>query len=81
MLVAMLAYANELLPALGIALPMSSDGAYFLFYGLYILAQCALFWAFGSHVHTTFAVAYETLREQGESILPNPQNNPWNEQQ
>ncbi len=80
-LAAMLAYVPEFLAAIGIVLPISNDGAYFLFYGLYIAAQCALFWAYGGYVHTTFAVAYETLRENVQNQFPNPGNTPWREEQ
>ncbi len=68
-----LAYCDQLLPLLGISLPIPADGAYFLFYGLYVAAELALFWRFGSHLHTTYAVAYESLRIQ----LPIPPQNPF----
>ena len=71
-----LAYCDQLLPLLGISLPIPADGAYFLFYGLYIVAELALFWRFGGYLHTTYAVAYEALRHQ----LPVPQQNPFPDQ-
>lgn len=59
-----LAYGDQLLPLLGISLPISQGGAYFLFYGLYAIAELTLYWRFGSYLHTTYALAYDTLRYQ-----------------
>lgn len=63
-----LAYCDQLLPLLGISLPIPADGAYFLFYGLYVVAELALFWGFGSHLHTTYGVAYEALRQHSQQF-------------
>ena len=60
-LVSVLAYGDKLLEALGVNLPMSEDGAYFLFYAVYILGTLAVYWCFGAHLHTTYALAYEEL--------------------
>ncbi len=60
-LISVLAYGDKLLEALGVALPISEDGAYFLFYAIYILGTLAIYWCFGARLHTTYALAYETL--------------------
>lgn len=60
----LLAYCNDLLLLLGVTLPISAAAADFLFYGIYALAMLALFWRFGSYYHTTFATAYNALRQE-----------------
>lgn len=66
-----LAYGDRLLSLLGVSLPISDGGVYFLFYGLYALAELALYWRFGSFLYTTYALAYDTLRCQ----MPAPVQN------
>lgn len=65
-----LAYGDVLLSRMGVALPIGENGAYFLFYGLYAIAELALFWRFGSYLHTTYAAAYEALRNQLQIPFP-----------
>ena len=65
-----LAYGDQLLPLLGVPLPIGETGAYFLFYGLYAASELALFWRFGSYLHTTYAAAYEALRDQMQILSP-----------
>lgn len=65
---AVLAYCDLLLPRLGISLPLPENGAYFLFYGLYIAAELALSWCFGAQVQTTYAAAYEAFLQP--PVLP-----------
>lgn len=55
------AYADVLLPALGITLPFDGDVAFFLFYGVYLAANLALAWRVRSQVETTYAMAYDSL--------------------
>ena len=68
-----LAYGDQLLPLLGVPLPIGQSAAYFLFYGLYVAGELALFWRFGSYLHTSYAAAYEALRYQ----MPAPTYNPY----
>lgn len=78
----LLAYADVLLPALGVTLPFSETVAYFLFYILYALAQLALNCWMYAHVATTQAVAYEALHEKAQQPpvpKPAPKNLPWDD--
>ena len=59
-------FGDELLKLAGIALPISEDVAYLVFYLLGILVQLVLFRFAYSHVQTTWAVAYEELRQAPE---------------
>lgn len=79
-LISLLAYGDALLPRLGISLPMSADSAYFLFYLLYAAAELLLFWRFAAYLHTTFAVAYDTLRVQAVAP-PKTRAFPWDLQE
>lgn len=56
-----LCYGDAILMWLGISLPIASDGAYFLFYVLYLAAQLGLYvWA-RNRVECTYAVGYDAL--------------------
>lgn len=57
-------YGDLVLPLLGVTLPMSSDAAWLLFYVLGAVAQFALEWQFCARVQTTYALAYDRLRQQ-----------------
>lgn len=59
-------FGDELLKLAGIALPVSEDVSYLVFYLLGILVQLVLFRFAYSHVQTTWAVAYEELRQAPE---------------
>jgi len=63
-LATVLGSVDMLLGALGIALPMNGTLAYFLFYGLYLAANFGICWFFMNRVQTTYAMAYEALREK-----------------
>ena len=57
-------YGDQLLPRVGIELPISETAAYFLFYGIYLVIQFLLFWRFRNRLEVTYATAYDTLRPQ-----------------
>ena len=59
-------YGDVLLGLAGITLPISEDVAYLVFYLLGMLVQLVLFRFSYSHVQTTWAVAYEELRQAPE---------------
>jgi len=63
-----LAYTDQLLPLLGISLPVSDDALFFLGYGAYILASLALHLWMLHRVQTTYAVTYDTLKENLEHV-------------
>lgn len=77
-------YADMLLPRLGIALPVSGDGAWILSYVLGCLIQLAVYWQCFGYVQTTYAAAYEALRQQPvqpPKPQPVPKNLPWDDYQ
>lgn len=56
-----LCYGDVLLDMMGVQLPISADGAYFLFYVLYLAAQLGLYvWA-RNRVECTYAAGYDAL--------------------
>ena len=60
-LATVLCFGDAILMLLGIPLPVSVDGAYFLFYVLYLAAQLGLYvWA-RNRVECTYAMGYEGL--------------------
>lgn len=59
---AVLCYADVLLPAVGITLPFSANVGFFVFYILYTLCQLALYWKCRAGVETSYAKVYSDLR-------------------
>lgn len=76
LLLVAVAYLDLLLPALGITL---SDSAFLWFSLLQAVGQLALYWWAGSLVHTSYAVAYDTLQESAQhtAIPTAPKHLPW----
>lgn len=68
LLIALIAYADSLLPMLGITLPLCGDGSFFLFYGIHLLLQLVLAWTSVSYVQTTYAHSYNAFLQK----LPKP---------
>lgn len=60
-LVAALSYGDVILEMVGITLPFSETACSFLFYGVYLLAQFGLLYAFARKVSVTYACAYQAL--------------------
>lgn len=69
-------YLDVLLPLLGIALPVSSDAAYYGSLLLYMLCQLALYLWRRNQVSTAYALYYEKLQRP---VMPDtrPQDQPW----
>ena len=61
-----LCYGDSILPAMGVALPMSAEAAYIAFMALGSLCQGVLLWFYQAKVSVTYALAYETLSAQSE---------------
>lgn len=55
-------YGDQILAALGVKLPWSEDVSFFLFYGLYLAAQFAVYYFLRGRVEVTYALAYDALR-------------------
>lgn len=64
----LICYGDLLLPALGVTLPWSNKISYYLFYGLSLVAQFALYYFGMNRVYSVYAVAYDVLQED----LPQP---------
>lgn len=60
-LAAVICYGDVLIEILGISLPLSADTAYFLFYGMYLAINFAVFYFFAARVECTYAAAYDSL--------------------
>ena len=56
-------YGDTLLPLVGITLPWSETFSYYLFYGLYLVMQLALYYFGMNRVYSVYAVAYDALME------------------
>ena len=79
-LTAVISYGDLLLAQAGVTLPMPAEVAWFVFYILGMLAQLALYWHSYSYVQTTYAVAYDVLRQQMEEepvVEAQPKKLPW----
>lgn len=79
----LLLYADLLLEAAGVALPVSADAAYLLTYGLYLVGFFAVEVRFLPTVQTAYACAYENLKAQGAVQKKEPEapkHMPWDEE-
>lgn len=65
-LTVVLCYGDQILSALGITLPFSSQAAYFLFYCLGLALQCLLLWQCQAGISTAYCLAYRALAPQPE---------------
>ena len=61
-------YGDVLLPLIGVTFPWSDTFSYYLFYGLYLVLQLALYYFGMNRVYAVYAVAYDALMED----LPQP---------
>ncbi len=64
MAISVIGYGDQLLPLLGVELPWSAAGSYYLFYGLYLLLQFGLCFALRNRVEVSYALAYDAIRPQ-----------------
>ena len=73
-LTAVVGYGDSLLPMVGIALPISGEAAYFLFYGISLAVQFALFVWLRNKVEVTYVQFYDHIRpkeQQAGVVLGN----------
>ena len=84
MLCTLICYADLLMNAMGVSLPIGSDGAYFVSYAVYLAALFCVEVAFRPQVDTAYACAYKKLEEMGPAArkmaMPKPQDMPWDAQ-
>ena len=59
-----LLYADQLLPLLGVEIPVSGEISYFLCYGLYWAAEFAVYYFLRNRVEVTCALAYDTIKPE-----------------
>ena len=80
-LFALIAYGDMLLPALGITLPVSADGLFFISYGIYILLQLVFSRQFATYVQTSYALFYNNRKQdftaEQPPQLPQTENTPY----
>ncbi len=62
-LISLVCYGDLLLPMLGVSFPWSDTVSYYLFYGLSLLIQLALYWFGMNRATAVYAVAYDALQE------------------
>ena len=60
----LICYGDQILPMLGLSLPMSEDTGYYLFYGFYLVLMFAVYYFLRNRVEVTYALAYDSLRPQ-----------------
>lgn len=63
-MVSLLAYLDTLLPMVGIRLSLNETVAFFLFYGIYLIATFGMIYFLRNRVECTYILAYESLRER-----------------
>lgn len=70
-LAALAVYADTIAALLGVSLPLSADAAYYLSFGVYLVAQAALYYFFSNPIEVTYALAYEQLvpKQQDNSVV------------
>lgn len=57
-------YGDQILPLLGIGIPVSGDAAYFIFYGLYWALLFVIYYCLRNRVEVTYALAYDAVKPQ-----------------
>ena len=78
----LLCYADLLMTAMGVSLPMGGDAASLATYGLYLIALFGVEVAFRPRVDTAYANLFLALKEMGpaqKKAPAAPQNMPWDE--
>lgn len=59
-----LAGTIQMLPLMGLPIPMSFDAQYYLFFAIYLILISAVYVLLRNRVETTYAAVYEALREK-----------------
>lgn len=66
-LATLICYGDQILPLVGIRLPISETAAYFLFYAIYLAIQFFLFYRFRNRLEMTYVAAYDAIRPQEDN--------------
>lgn len=79
LLLGLIAYADMLLPLVGIELPFSADAAYFISYIVALVLQLGWYYFSLARVQLTYAHAYTVLATPpAQAAQPKSVNQPWN---
>ena len=70
LLVTLVCYGDVLLPMMGVTLPWSNAVSYYVFFGISLVMQLAVYYFLMNPAYAAYAVAYDALQEE----LPEPQN-------
>ena len=77
-LLSIVCYGDYILQWLGISLPFSADVGYFIFFGIYLAGQLALYYWRKNEVEVTYACTYQAWRDTHDpQEEPTPKNQPW----
>ena len=81
--IAVAAYLDVLLPALGVTLPLSQDALLFGSFGVYLVLQLGFAYGCMASVQTAYGCAYDILKGQMPPLptAPQPPKNPWQTEQ
>ncbi len=66
-------YGDMILQSLGISLPLTRDGSFFLFYIAGIVCQCLLLWQYQGKRLTTYCLLYRSIDPQPAPVSPGTQ--------
>lgn len=61
-LASVVCYGDQILPLLGVTLPWSEDVSYFVFYGLFLAVEFAIYYFLRNRVEVTYALAYDAVK-------------------
>lgn len=61
---AVVCYGDQLLPMLGVTLPLPETVSYFLFFAVYLAMQFAIYFCLRNRVEVIYALAYDAIRPQ-----------------
>lgn len=77
-LLSVICYGDYILQSLGISLPFSADVGYFIFFGIYLAGQLALYYWRKNELEVTYACTYHAWRDAHDPKQePTPKNQPW----
>lgn len=63
-LASLICYGDEILPVLGVQLPVSDTVSYFVFYALFLVMEFGIYYLIRNRVEVTYALAYEALKPE-----------------
>ena len=67
-LLSIVAFGDSILSALGLKLPIGAGVQYWLFYGVYLIAQLVFSWRFAGYYQTSYAQCYAMLKHYASPL-------------